>query len=82
MSGELERQRDVAAELVLKARERVEAGIHRGDIPVWVLEACNLIEKAALEYGVLSEQISQTAAPPAVPEDADRQPVSIHPTLH
>jgi hypothetical protein len=42
---------DRAAEHALEARRRIERAVEDGRVPVWVLEACEAWEQAALAYG-------------------------------
>jgi hypothetical protein len=58
---DVERRMDLAAELALRARERVEAAIDAGNVPAWVLDACSVIEKASVQYGELAEQLRRDA---------------------
>lgn len=59
---DLERRLDLAADLALRTRERIEAGVNAGEVPSWVLDACNVIERASLQYGELAEQLRPSAA--------------------
>lgn len=59
---DLERRLDLAAELALRTRERVEAAIDTGEVPSWVLDACNVLERASLQYGELSVRLGQPDA--------------------
>ena len=68
---ELQTLQDSAADNVLRLRERIESAVDKGDLPVWVMEACTALEKASLLYGQTSERIklrlaSLTPAPQAV----------------
>lgn len=54
---DLERRLDMAAELALRTRERVEAAIDSGEVPSWILDACNVLERASLQYGELSVRL-------------------------
>ena len=65
---DVERRMDLAAELALRARERIEAAIDAGNVPAWVLDACSVIEKASVQYGELAEQLRR-AAPIAAATD-------------
>ena len=42
---------DRAAEHALRARRRIERAVEDGKVPVWVLDACEAWEQAALAYG-------------------------------
>jgi hypothetical protein len=55
--GDLERKLDLAAELALRTRERIEAGVNTGEVPSWIIDACNVLERASLQYGELAAQI-------------------------
>ena len=55
--GDLERKLDLAAELALRTRERIEAGVNAGEVPAWIIDACNVLERASLQYGELAAQI-------------------------
>lgn len=59
--NELERRLDLAADLALRTRERVEAAVNAGEVPSWVLDACNVLERASLQYGELAEQLKPVA---------------------
>ena len=48
---ELDLQQDGAASCALRERRRIEAAVDNGDLPVWVLEACEAWERAAMTYG-------------------------------
>lgn len=60
--NELERRLDLAADLALRTRERLEAAVNAGEVPAWVLEACNVLERASLQYGEISEQLRPASA--------------------
>jgi hypothetical protein len=59
--GDLERKLDLAAELALRTRERIEAGVNAGEVPAWIIDACNVLERASLQYGELAAQIRPDA---------------------
>lgn len=61
MHDELERRLDLAADLALRTRERIEAGVRNGEVPAWVIDACNVLERASLQYGELAEQLKPSA---------------------
>ena len=67
MRDDLERRLDLAADLALRTRERIETGVRNGEVPSWVLDACNVLERASLQYGELAEQLkpSQNLPPEA-----------------
>lgn len=54
---DVERRLDLAADLALRTRDRIEAAINNGEVPSWVQEACNVLERASVQYGELSEQL-------------------------
>ena len=54
---DLERRLDLAANLALRTRERIEAAVNSGEVPAWVIDACNVLERASLQYGELAEQL-------------------------
>jgi hypothetical protein len=58
---DLERRLDLAADLALRTRERIEAGVRTGEVPAWVIDACNVLERASLQYGELAEQLRPSA---------------------
>jgi hypothetical protein len=59
---ELERRLDLAADLALRTRERLETAVNSGEVPTWVLEACNVLERASLQYGEIAEQLRPATA--------------------
>jgi len=58
---DLERRMDLAADLALRTRERIEAGVRTGEVPAWIIDACNVLERASLQYGELAEQLRPSA---------------------
>lgn len=82
MQDELERRLDLAADLALRTRERIEAGVRTGEIPAWVIDACNVLERASLQYGELAEQLKPAAA--LLPEaEMIEPPLALHSlTIH
>ena len=53
---------DLAASTALNARTQFEQAVDRGELPAWVLELANQLEKSALVYGAgMSERGSATA---------------------
>lgn len=62
MRDDLERRLDLAADLALRTRERIEAAIKTGEVPAWVIDACNVLERASLQYGEIAEQLKPTAS--------------------
>ena len=61
--NELEMLQASAAKGALNARERIEAAIDTGDLPVWVLEMCNLLERSSILYGATRAQLRRAATP-------------------
>ena len=49
--AQTEQSMDEAAEHALQARRRIERAVEAGQLPPWVLDACERWEKAALSYG-------------------------------
>lgn len=75
---DLERRLDLAAELALRTRERVEAAIDSGEVPSWILDACNVLERASLQYGELSVRLGQPGdAAEAAPRDAEMPAITL-----
>ena len=58
---DLERRLDLAADLALRTRERIEAAVNQGEVPSWVIDACNVLERASLQYGEIAEQLKPSA---------------------
>jgi hypothetical protein len=73
---ELERRLDLAADLALRARERLEAAVNTGEVPAWVIDACNVLERASLQYGELAEQLR-----PPVRTDGGAEPERAEPLI-
>lgn len=61
---ELEGMQDHAADSALQARARIEAAVDAGDLPVWVLETCEMWERSALLYGAARAKLGQQAPTP------------------
>jgi hypothetical protein len=82
--NDLERRLDLAADLALRTRERIEAAVNAGEVPAWVIDACNVLERASLQYGELAEQIRPSvecgpAMEPDLPDAAmTLQSLTIH----
>lgn len=75
---DIERRLDLAADLALRTRDRIESAINNGEVPSWIQDACNVLERASVQYGELSEQLKPaTAAPvdgePALGDFGDRE---------
>ena len=68
MRDDLERRLDLAADLALRTRERIETAVKTGEVPSWVIDACNVLERASLQYGELAEQLKPSASVPMEPE--------------
>ena len=75
MHEDLERRLDLAADLALRTRERIEAAVRTGEVPAWIIDACNVLERASLQYGELAEQLK----PAAMGLEAETEPAL---TLH
>jgi hypothetical protein len=72
---DLERRLDLAADLALRTRERLEAGVDTGEVPSWVLDACNVLERASVQYGELAERL-KPATPAEIEAERDvREPL-------
>ncbi|HUP91565.1 MAG TPA: hypothetical protein VM074_04905 [Solimonas sp.] len=48
---QLEQIRDDSAQGAIGARDQIEVAVERGELPVWVLDACNTLEFSAQSYG-------------------------------
>lgn len=59
---ELETLQESAAHSALSARSRIEAAVDAGELPVWVLETCELWERATLLYGATRARLSGALA--------------------
>ena len=65
---DVERVLDTAADAALQARRRIEAAVDAGELPAWVLSACEQWEQAAMIYGAARATPIRLAMPqPAVP---------------
>lgn len=71
---ELQSLQDSAADNVLRLREKIESAVDKGDVPIWVMEACTALEKASLLYGQTTERIKLRVAA--------HTPAPAHATLH
>ena len=60
---ELEMLMDRSAAAALDARSRIEALVDSGLAPVWVLEACNDWERAAMVYGAARARLREQTEP-------------------
>ena len=56
---ELKSLQDSAATRTLRARERIETAVDKGELPVWVMEACAALERSSMLYGAMSQQLRQ-----------------------
>lgn len=68
---ELELLQDSAADSLLRVRERIEAAVDTGEIPVWVMDACAALERASLVYGAAAERMKLQGFSPAPPQPCD-----------
>jgi hypothetical protein len=68
---ELENIQDAAADSALRARQRIEKAIDAGELPLWVMEACTVLERASMLYGVTSAQL-KVSVPQVSPAQYDR----------
>ena len=50
-AADVELYMDGAAAAVLAVRRRIEGAVDIGELPAWVIEACEHWERAALAYG-------------------------------
>lgn len=81
--NELERRLDLAAELALRTRERLETAVNAGELPTWVLDACNVLERASLQYGELAEQLKPADADDYIEADLPEPAVTLQSlTIH
>ena len=60
---------DSAAEDALKARRRIERAVENGHVPVWVLDACDAWEQAALAYGAAMARRDVATMPLRLPDN-------------
>lgn len=65
---DIERRLDLAADLALRTRDRIETAINNGEVPSWIQDACNVLERASVQYGELSERLNPAAAGDPAPE--------------
>ena len=61
----LENLQDQAADSALRSRARIEAAVDAGDLPIWVLDTCDELERAALLYGAARAKLAP--APREIP---------------
>jgi hypothetical protein len=64
---ELTSLQESAADNVLRLREKIEMAVDKGDLPIWVMEACTALERASLLYGQTTERIKLRTASPLAP---------------
>jgi hypothetical protein len=65
---DVERVLDSAADAALQARRRIESAVDAGELPAWVLSACEQWEQAAMIYGAARAAPTRIGIPaPAVP---------------
>ena len=55
--GQLETQRDSAAADAQQARAQIEGAVERGELPCWVLAACDALERSALAYAAANARL-------------------------
>ena len=55
----LEALRDQSADAALRSRERIEQAVDAGDLPIWVMDAVNDLERAALAYADARAKLAQ-----------------------
>ena len=55
------------AEQVLHERMRIERAVDQGQLPAWVLDACERWEKAAMGYGALLARTARALPPTVMP---------------
>jgi hypothetical protein len=81
---DLERRLDLAADLALRTRERIEAAVRAGEVPAWIIDACNVLERASLQYGEIAEQLkpSSTLTGHLDAESLDATPLLQSLTIH
>ena len=54
---EMESLQQAVASEALQVRERIETAIHVGELPVWVMQAADVLERAVLLCGAASDQL-------------------------
>lgn len=54
---ELESLQQAVACEALQLRERLETAVHVGELPIWVREAADVLERAVLLYGASSDSM-------------------------
>lgn len=57
--GQLETQRECAATDAQAARARIEAAVGCGELPRWVLDACDALERSAFAYAIADTKLQQ-----------------------
>jgi len=82
MQDDLERRLDLAADLALRTRERIEMAVKNGEVPAWVIDACNVLERASLQYGELAEQLRPLTTMGFEPDTAEPPPALYSLTIH
>ena len=55
----LEALRDQSAEAALRSRERIEQAVDAGDLPIWVMDAVNDLEREAMAYADARAKLAQ-----------------------
>lgn len=66
---DIEQRLELAADLALRTRDRIDSAIRTGEVPAWIQDACNVLERASVQYGELSEKLG-----PAVAEEPASSP--------
>jgi hypothetical protein len=79
---DLERRLDLAADLALRTRERIEAAVCAGEVPAWVVDACNVLERASVQYGELAERLRPGEPERLEPDPAGPAPMPRSLRLH
>lgn len=64
----LEKLQDQAADCALRSRACIEAAVDAGDLPVWVLDTCDALERAALLYGAARAKLAPALRAIPVPQ--------------
>ena len=55
----LEALRDQSADAALRSRERIEQAVDAGDLPIWVMDAVNDLEREAMAYADARAKLAQ-----------------------
>ena len=54
---EMESLQQAVASEALQVRARIETAIHTGELPVWVMQAADVLERAVLLYGAATDSL-------------------------